>query len=66
MATIDKYFKPKEYHLPSPSGAILKVIPSSAIKLANQTVFKVIAEDEAKQSGLKPVCGEYHTFTNEE
>ena len=29
-------------------------------------VSKVIAENEAKRSGLKPVCREYGTFTSEE
>ena len=62
MATIDRYFRPKQTDLPLTNGAISKVIPSSSIKLANQMVSEVIAEDQAKKNGSKPVRGEYGFF----
>ena len=66
MATIDSYFKPKETVLPPVNGSLLKRIPSSSLQLANQIVSKVIVDDEAKSSCLKPTCGEYAFFTPEE
>ena len=50
MVTIDRYFRPKESDLPSANKVILKIIPFSSIKLANQMVSKVIAKDEATSS----------------
>ena len=50
MVTIDRYFRPKKSDLPSANKAILKIIPFSSKKLANQMVSKVTAEDEAMSS----------------
>ena len=67
MATIDSYIKPnsKETVLPPVNGSLSKHIPSSSLQLANQIISKVIVDDEAKSSGLKPTHSEYAFFTPE-
>ena len=50
MATIYSYFKPKETVVPPPNGSLSKVVSSSSIQLASQTVSKVIVDGKPKLS----------------